>query len=112
MYKGPRGIRLVFHGTLVTRIAVNQAEGPVPARLDEEILRDVEKMVPSDGGILQLVAGRRVGPVNNQRLADDVLARHKAPVAAVERRIAVISHGENGAGGNYDFAADRVILQH
>ena len=44
--------------------------------------------------LLQLVGGRVVGPVDDQRLADDIFARHEAPVAAVERGIAVVAHRE------------------
>jgi hypothetical protein len=32
-----------------------------------------------------------IGPVNDQRIANDIFARHKTPVPAVERRVAIVA---------------------
>src|ERR1019366_8258668 len=44
--------------------------------------------------------------------ADNIFERHETPVAAVERRIAIVAHGENGVGRNNYFAVDHMVLQH
>ena len=62
--------------------------------------------------IRELFGGRVVRPVNDQRLADDILARHEAPVAAVERLIAIVAHGEIVPRRHHHFAVLHVVLEH
>ena len=66
----------------------------------------------AEGRIIQIVGGRVVGPVDDQRLADDVLARHEAPVAAVERGVAVVAHREVGVRRHHHLAVHHVVHQH
>src|SRR5581483_10842674 len=69
-------------GILLDGIAVNQHEAAPPARLGEEVLREIHQMIQADGRRVELIRGRIVGPIDDERLADDILARHKTPVAA------------------------------
>ncbi len=57
-------------------------------------------------------SGSVVGPIDDQRFADDILTRHKAPVTAVERRVAIIPHGEIAARRHHNLAALDVVLEH
>ena len=52
------------------------------------------------------------GPVNNERLADDVFARDETPVAAIQRIVAIVAHGEVGFGRQHHFTVHNVIRQH
>ena len=56
--------------------------------------------------------GGVIGPEDHQRLADDVLARHETPIAAVERILAVVAHGEVVVGGHHQFAVAHVGREH
>src|SRR3977135_552424 len=77
-------------------VAMDQPESAIPAGFGEKMLRQVYEMAREcvDRRTGQTLSIRIVGPVNDQRLPDNILARHKAPIAAVERIIAVIAHGE------------------
>ena len=56
------------------------------------------------GGQGEVGFRRAGGEVDHQRSADDEVARHEAPVAAVLTVIAVIAHDEVTAGGDGDLA--------
>src|SRR4051812_48376413 len=97
---------------LLNRVPADQSESAVPAGFGEEMLPEIDQVVKPDGGIRQRRSGRVVGPVNNQRLADNVLARHETPKAAVERGIAIVAHRKVVAGGNDHLAILHVVLEH
>src|SRR3984957_20504517 len=74
---------------------VYQPQCPIPAR-------DLQHMRHRVRDVVELAAQRRCRiavpgsyrPVNQQRPSDDILARHKAPIAAVFAVVAVVSHHE------------------
>src|ERR1700678_3072854 len=74
---------------LVVVVAMDQLECAIPAGLGEEMLGQVQEVAGEivDGGTGQALGAGIVGPVDDERLADDVSARNEAPVAAVERII-------------------------
>ena len=57
-----------------------------------------------------------VGPIDEHRPADNQIARHKSPVAAVLAVVAIVAHDEIVARGNCNLAAspsvreDRILL--
>src|SRR6266545_3268578 len=99
-------------GTLLERVAVNQAEGASPARLGKKVLYQVDQVIDADRRICERLGGSIVGPVDDERLADDVPARNETPVAAVERGVAIVAHREITLRRDYDLAAHHVLLQH
>ena len=52
------------------------------------------------------------GPVNDERRALDVSARHQAPVAAVVGVVAIVAHGENETRRHYQFTVHDVVFEH
>src|SRR5437667_5919610 len=58
-------------------IPMNQQKGSLPPCLGEEVLRQVRDVPHTDGRVVQVFGRCVIGPVNDQRLADDVPARHK-----------------------------------
>src|SRR5260370_11525046 len=106
---GGAGVLLV-----VAVVAMNQSESAVPASLGEEVLREIAKVARQVArrGAGQTVSGRVVRPVNDQRLPDDILAWDEAPVARVERIVAVVPHGEEAILGNHDLAIHHMVLKH
>src|SRR5579862_7904654 len=81
---------------LVVVVAMDQPEGAFPTSLGEEVLGEIQEMARQiiDGRTGQAFGAGVVGPINNQRLADDISAGNESPVAAVERIIAIVAHGE------------------
>src|SRR5437016_2303230 len=76
------------------RITVYRRERTVPAGLGRKMLHQVEHMFDRHEWLGQCLRGRVVRPVNDQRFPDNIVARDKAPVAAVERGIAIVAHRE------------------
>src|ERR1700685_3188130 len=83
---------------LVLVIAMDQPERSIPAGLGEEVLGQIQEVAGEivDGRTGQALGAGSVGPVDDERLANDVSTRDEAPIAAVERIVAVIAHGEEG----------------
>src|SRR5215471_19705780 len=86
--------------------AADQFERPLPSRLGEEMLRQIDEVVCRK--IDQIAGLCVVRPENHKGFADDVLTRHESPIAAVERIIAIIAHREIVAFRNYNLAIDYV----
>src|SRR5271170_4083407 len=78
----------------------------LPACLVEDVDDDVEHEADAfaDALFVDLVGGGLEGPVDEERAAYDVLARNEAPVAAVEALGAVVAHGEDFSGRDYEIA--------
>src|SRR5262245_25967962 len=74
-------------------------EHAFPARLGEEVLGYVDHMV--DGTLLEVGCGRVVRPIDQQRLADHILARNESPIAAVERIVAIVAEREELSRRDY-----------
>src|ERR1700722_17206969 len=73
-------------GLVVVVVAMNQPEGPIPARLSEEVFGQVQEVA---GKIIHRRTGQAlgtgvVGPVNDERLSDDVVPGHETPIAAIQ----------------------------
>src|ERR1700677_359179 len=83
---------------------MDQMEGSAPAGLVEEVKNyvGIELELVAHPFLLILVVGFDKRPVNEERAADDVSPRDKAPIAPVEADGAVIAHGEVTAGGNHE----------
>src|SRR5215831_13425834 len=96
--------------SLLDGIAVDQHECAAPAGLGEKILRQVADVIDIYSRRVEIAGRRVVGPVDHQRLADDVFSRDESPVEAVERGIAIIPHRKKRVGRDYDFAIDDVML--
>ena len=65
-----------------------------------------------DRRVRKFLGARVVRPVNDQRFADNILARHESPIAAVERLVAVIAHSEKIARRHHDFAVLHIFFEH
>src|ERR1700719_480306 len=61
-------------GLVVVVIAMDQSGCSIPARFSEEMLGQVQEVASKvvDGGTGQALRGGVVGPVDDERLADDV----------------------------------------
>src|SRR5579884_3084572 len=99
-------------GLVSVVVPMNEFQRSAPARAAEEVLRYIQHMTQVDGLVGKLVRRRSVRPVYEQRLAHDIAARHESPVAAVERGVAVIAHGEILARWHHQLAIHDVILKH
>src|SRR5665213_77916 len=101
-----------FMGTLLDRIAVDEHETSAPTRLGEHMLRQIDNVVQADRGGIELIRGSVKGPVNDERLANNVLARDESPVAAVERVITVVAHRKVQAGGDHHVSVHHMVQKH
>src|SRR5712691_3850508 len=106
----PARIKPCRWGILLAWRSAHQFERTFPARLHEEILRQVSVMIA--GVADPMFGGRIIGPKNHQRLADNVLARHETPVAAVERVVAIVAHRKVVARRHHQLTASHVSSQH
>src|SRR6266513_1059830 len=102
-------LSLVSVKNSIERITVDQPERPLPARLRRKMLYQVEQMLDRHEWLGQCLRGRVVRPVNNQRFPDNIVARDKTPVAAVERGIAIVAHREIIAGGHHHLALPHMV---
>src|SRR5581483_12497136 len=70
-----------FDGLVVVVVAMDQAEGPVPSRLGEEVFGQINEVGCEiiDRGARQAFGAGIVRPVNDEGLSDDVVARYKTP---------------------------------
>src|SRR5665213_1286586 len=75
-----------FMGTLLDRIAVDEHETSAPTRLGEHMLRQIDNVVQADRGGIELIRGSVKGPVNDERLANNVLARDESPSSGCRAR--------------------------
>ncbi len=91
---------------------MNQAESSYPAGLGWEMNQDVDQVRDRRAGTGKILRARIVGPVDNERFPDNILARNEAPIAAVERLITVISHSEKVAVRHHNVAVFDVMIQH
>src|SRR3954471_2326831 len=89
---------------LITVASTDLVEQPLPPRLGEEVRHDgSEPLDRRPHPLVEIVfAPRFVRPVDQERLALDVLARQVAPVAAVLRVGAVVAHDEILVGRHSD----------
>ena len=71
-----------------------------------------DNMIDADGRIRKPLRRCVVRPIDDERLADNVLARHEAPVAAVERGIAIVAHREVAARRYDHFATLHMGVDH
>src|SRR3989338_1289416 len=84
---------------VIGRGSADEVEGPPPAGVGEEGAGASDQA--ADAGS-RLAAGRLhpfgpaslEGPVDQEGAPDDVIARHQAPLAAVEAVVAVVAHDE------------------
>src|ERR1017187_3043599 len=83
-------------GKLGVGKAPDHSERAVPAGAGEEVLSQIDKVREERvyGTSRQILGRGAVGPVDQERLADDVIAGHEAPVAAVKGVVAVVAHRE------------------
>src|SRR5579863_2772352 len=106
----PARIKPCRCGMLLAWRSAHQFERTVPARLHEEILGQVGEMIAA---VADPILGRRIiRPKNQERLADDVLARHEAPVPAVERVVAVVTHRKIVAVRHHQLSIGHMSGQH
>src|SRR5579863_161607 len=84
---------------------VYQPQRPVPARDREHMRHRVRDVVhlPAERGCRVSVPGAH-GPVDQQRSANNVLARHKAPIPAVLAVVTIVPHHEIVAFRNNQLA--------
>src|ERR1700726_2446772 len=80
----------------------NLVKHPVPPRSREEVHEHRAKAFQrrASAFVLVVLASRLVRPVDDERLALDVLARQEAPVSAVLRVVAIVTHDEVLARGD------------
>ena len=92
---------------------LHQVKGSVPARLVEEVQRDLTHGddARNEAGLVVVGFIGPEGPVDEERTPDDVGAGNEAPVAAVEGDGAVVSHGEVIALGHDEVGLLDVIGQ-
>ena len=93
----------------VERRSVDSMKRPVPSGVADEMEELVEGKAGAIGetGLLDLIFGGLEGPVDEERPPDDIAARNKAPVTAVEAIGAIVSHDEVVAGRDEEvFALD------
>ena len=96
------------------RIAANHAERAVPARAGEKVLTQIDEVTHhgTDRCASEVLCRSSVRPIDEQRFADNVVARNKTPVAAVKRIIAVVAHRKIMTGRYNNFAVLDVTLIH
>src|SRR6185437_5659483 len=76
--------------------SMHHVEGSAPAGLIEEVQQHVAHLLHAiaHADVLFIFLGRDERPVDKEWASDDVLARHKAPEAAIETVQPVVAHGE------------------
>src|ERR1051326_3679448 len=94
------------------RVSLNQLERPRPARLREEVRHYIDNVIDADVAVGQIRGGRLEAPVDDHRCADDVLARHQAPIAAVVGIVAIVAHGEHVPWRHHQLIVHHVLLHH
>src|SRR5262249_34726910 len=96
------------------RKSPDNPEGSAPAGSSEEMLHQIGHVAEQRiyRGSREILCRSLVGPVNQKRFSDDVVAWNKPPVAAVERIVAIVAHREIAVRRNYDLAVHHVMLQH
>src|SRR5919199_1002690 len=96
------------------RKPTNHVESTVPTRSAEEMLGQIDEVryQRPHRSAGKLLGRGAVRPVNDQRLADDVVARNESPIPAIERVVPVITHSKESIGRNYDLAVLHVIIEH
>src|SRR5277367_60499 len=93
--------RLAVAWTVCTAL-FHQMERTLPAGLIEEMNDGVEQEAGAvcKRGLLILVTRLDEGPIDEERPAYDVLARHEAPVATIEADGTIVAHGKISARRN------------
>ena len=86
---------------------IDGSEGPVPAGFGEEVgeLVEGEADLLGEACAVALAFGGFKGPVDDEWAADDIGARDKAPVAAVEAVGAVVAHDEEAVVRDHEVQA-------
>ena len=74
-----QAVVILFRHVLLNVNAAHQPERPLPARLGEKVLSQVDEVLGCE--IHEVFRGRVVTPENHERFSDNILARHETPVA-------------------------------
>src|SRR5881409_3985250 len=96
-------IRPTMASLMTSRItSMNLVEHPVPPGPGEEVRDNRYEALQCRAGsrLFVVLAPGLVRPVDEERLALDVITRQKAPVAAVLRVVAVVAHDEVAVRGH------------
>src|SRR5260370_2495703 len=102
----------VFAGLVLGRVALDQLQCTTPARLGEEVLGKIKNVVDANARIRQPVGSGVVGPINDKRFADDVLARNESAIAAIQGVVAIVAHGEIAARRHHNLTVHPIFFQH
>src|SRR5579864_493338 len=92
---------------------MHQVEEAVPPGQTKKMHGDVQKRSHPIGDRfwLAVIFWHVEGPEHNQRTPNDIFFWHKAPIAAVQAVIAIITHSEVMVGRNHDLVIMNVCLQ-
>ena len=86
-------------------------EGAAPARIAEEVQHDVAHpgQARANSSLVVNGIGRDERPVIEQSAADDILPRHKSPIARIQAVVPIVAHHEVHAGRDHEVAIDDVV---
>src|SRR5581483_916730 len=96
------------------RKLIHQPERPVPSRNMEDVsegINEVAELLSRGAYTSLVVVSAANGPIYNQRSSNDVLTRHKSPIAAIKTLIPIVAHDEVLARAHDQLSVPDILLQ-